>query len=116
MRLDLPADTSFLHVLRVSAVAAFDHVITDVRRLDDLRLAVDELAVASVAAAPPNSRLTVEMWSEPGAIRLVGRVPADGEVPALSTVGAMLVSTISRSHQLAREDDELVFELVMDAS
>lgn len=112
VRVDVPADDQFLQFLRVSAAAACADVIEDLDRLDDVRLAVDELAVGVIRAAPPGRRLLVTIETSPAALTITGRVAADDRAPWLSDVGAMLVSSISKSYRLAREDDELVFELV----
>lgn len=103
-----------LRLLRVSAAAASAEVLDDYRRLDDLRLAIDELAVAVIRAAPPGERLHVMVRAEADGVHLEGRVRADGDVPALSDVGEMLVATVSRSHHLGRDGADLVFELVIE--
>lgn len=113
VRVDVPADEQFLQFLRVSAAAACRDLVDDLDQLDDIRLAVDELAVGVIRVAPPGQRLLVTIETAPTALTITGRVAADGEPPVLSDVGAMLVSSISQSYRLAREDDELVFELVL---
>lgn len=113
IRVDVPAEGQSLQFLRVAAAAACADVIDDLDRLDDVRLAVDELAVGVIRAAPPGRRLQVTIETSPGTLAIRGRVEADGEVPQLSDVGAMLVSSICRSYRLTREADELVFELVV---
>lgn len=113
VRVDVPADEQFLQFLRVSAAAACTDLVDDLDQLDDIRLAVDELAVGVIRAAPPDQRLLVTIQTTPTALTITGRVEADGGSPALSDVGEMLVSSSSRSYRLAREDDELVFELVL---
>lgn len=113
LRIDVPAEDRFLQFLRVSAAAACTDVIDDLDHLDDVRLAVDELAVGVIRAAQPGRRLLVTIDTSAAALTITGRVEADGETPELSDVGAMLVSSICQSYRLAREGDELVFELVV---
>ena len=113
MHLDVPADTRFLHVLRVAAATASIEVLHDFRAVDDLRLAIDELAAAAIATAGPDARLAVELWAANATLHVRGRVRADGETPALSDIGQLLVTSVTRSYRLAREGDEIVFELVV---
>lgn len=113
VRVDVPADEQFLQFLRVSAAAACTDLVHDLDQLDDIRLAVDELAVGLIRAAPPGQRLLVTIETAPTALTITGRVAANGASPVLSDVGTMLVSSISRSYRLAREDDDLMFELVL---
>lgn len=113
VRVDVPADDQFLQFLRVSAAAACTDVIEDLDQLDDIRLAVDELAVGVIRAAPPDQRLLMTIATSPAALTITGRVSGGDQVPELSDVGAMLVSSIGESYRLDLEDDELVFELVL---
>lgn len=115
VRVDVPADDRFLQFLRVAATAACTDVIDDLDRLDDIRLAVDELAVGVIRAAPPGHRLLLTVESAPTALTITGRVAARGATPRLSDVGAMLVSGTCRSYRVAREDGEPMFELVLGA-
>ena len=88
----------------------------DLQRVDDLRLAVDELAAAAIAASPPGARLHVEIRASKASIGVRGRVQADGAAPTLSRVGRMLVTSIGRAHHRELEDGEIVFDLVVDGS
>lgn len=113
VRVDVPADDRFLQFLRVAAAAACTDVIDDLDRLDDIRLAVDELAVGVIRAAPPGNRLLLTIESARTTLTITGRVSASGATPRLSDVGAMLVSGTCRSYRLAREHGEPMFELVL---
>lgn len=115
VRVDVPADEQFLQFLRVSAAAACTDVIDDLDRLDDIRLAVDELAVSVIRSAPTGGRLVVTIEATPASVTIRGSAPSDGGTPRLSDVGAMLVSSIGESYRLARDGDELAFELVLTA-
>lgn len=114
VHLDVPADVRYLRLLRVSAAAASAEMVLDLQRLDDLRLAIDELAAAVIATARPGSRLRVSIRAAPRTVVLQGRTSVDGALPALSDVGEMLVATVCRSHGIRREGDEVVFDLEMD--
>ena len=112
--LDVPADVRFLQVLRVSVATAALELEPTLERLDDLRLAVDELAASVIEAAPPDRRLQVRLGLSSTGVRVRGSVAADGALPALSEVGVLLLSSVCRDHRLEREGSDLVFEFTME--
>lgn len=113
MRIDVPAHARFLHVLRVAAASASIEVLDDFRAVDDLRLAIDELAAAALETAHADARLEVELWAEGRTLHVRGRVAADGQAPSLSDIGRLLVASVTRSHRLEREGEAVVFELAV---
>lgn len=64
--LTVPADTSFVSLVRTAASAVCAQADFTVDALDDLRLAVDEACALSIAAAPTGTDLQVTF-------RVVGR-------------------------------------------
>ena len=116
--IDVPADPRFLQVLRVAAAAASLEVIDDFQRIDDLRLAIDELSAAAIDSAHRDARIDVEIWADGDAVRVRGRVRArEGDAaPALSDIGQLLVASVSRSYRLDRDGEDVVFELVLGTS
>ena len=111
VRLDVPADVRFLRLLRVSvATSLLEHEPT-LEHLDDVRLAVDELAVSVIQAAPEGERLRVLIEPSAAGVVVRGRVAADGEPPVVSEVGELLLGATCRQYRLEREGPDLVFEL-----
>ena len=113
IQLAVPADEPFLRVLRVTAATAVADR-TDMAGLDDVRLAIDELAAGVIQAAPPGEVLHVDMHVGPRDLSVRGQVHADGHTPTLSDVGELLVQTICRAYEIRRTDDGLVFSFTMD--
>lgn len=113
VRFDVPAEVRFLHLLRVSVATAAMELEPGMERLDDLRLAVDELATAVIRGAPAHARLAITVELEPRLVAVRGRCPAQGETPTLSEVGGMLLSTVCCEHRLDREGAEFVFSMSM---
>ena len=109
--LEVPTDHAYLRVLRVTAAAAASRVVDDLDRLDDLRLAVDELAVAVIDASPASARLQVTIEIDDHGVTIRGRAESDRAVPALSEVGTMLVAAVSEDHALERDGEHLRFHV-----
>ena len=113
VELDVPADVRFLQVLRVSVATAALELEPTLERLDDLRLAVDELAASVIEAAPDAGRLRVRLGLSATGVHVRGSIEADAAVPTLSEVGVMLLSSVCRDHRLEREGSDLVFDFTM---
>ncbi len=112
IRLEVPARPAFLGLLRVTAAAA----IADAAAfpdLDDVRLAIDELAAGAIADAPPDEVLRVDIDVRPGELVVRGRLRAGARTPSLSTIGRQLVSTVCADHTLGRDRDDIVFDFTM---
>lgn len=109
--LEVPTDHAYLRVLRVTAAAAASHVIDDLDRLDDLRLAVDELAVAVIDASPTSARLQVTIAIDDHGVTIRGQAESDRAIPTLSDVGTMLVASVSEDHAVDRDGEHLYFHV-----
>ena len=114
IRLEVPARAAFLRLLRLTAAAAVADAAIPLERVDDVRLAVDELAASVIAATPPGETLRVDIEARPGELSVEGRVRAGPRAPALSTVGRQLLATTCREHQLGRDRGDLVFRVAVD--
>ena len=113
IRLAVPADEPYLRVLRVAAATAVADR-TDMARLDDVRLAIDELAATVIDAAPPGELLHVDLQVGPRTLSGRGHVRADRGDPTLSRVGELVVGAICRTYDVWCEHDALAFSFTMD--
>lgn len=109
----VPADARFLPVVRVAVAAAAMGGVQFVNRLDDLRLAVDELTASCIAAACPDARIAVRVHAHPDHVRVEGRVRTDGTPPALSDVGRALVAGTTTGHRLRDVNGLAIFEFTV---
>lgn len=112
--LDVPAAVGHLQFLRVAVATAAAGVFADIRRVDDARLAIDELVVAVIQAAAPGSRLRLELALAPGTVTIEGTTRAADVEPMLSDVGRILLGSICREYSLDRDDDGLRFRMVIE--
>lgn len=113
VHLAVPARASFLRLLRVTAATAaaehgccYDH-------LDDVRLAIGELAAAVMDAARRDATLHVDLELTADGLAAHGRVLARDGSASLTDVGRLLLGTVADEHWVGREGDEVVFDLRM---
>lgn len=111
---DMPSEVRYLHLLRVSVATTAMELEPSMERLDDLRLAVDELATSVIRAACRGARLAVAVELQGQTVRVRGRVAADQDDPVVSEVGSMLLSRLCRDHRLDRQGRDHVFEMTME--
>lgn len=111
----VPAVPRFLPVIRIAVAAAAVDGVRSVRRLDDLRLAVDELTACCMAAAVRGSRITLRVQPGHEDVRVEGRVRTGGTSPVLSDVGAALVAGTTSSHRLRTMGGIADFEFTVRA-
>lgn len=81
VRVSVPGRSEFLHVLRSATAAVAATMPIPLDAVEDLRLAVDEASVCLLGLRPTGSRLTIELFRDPGQLRLVVRSDAGGEWP-----------------------------------
>lgn len=104
--LEVPAGSESLRLVRLLASGMASGEGLDIEAVDDVRIAVDELANALVAVAQPGSVLTVR-FTVAAELRVDGSVPCGaGEHPALDPLAAQIVKAVATSHSLLVEGDE----------
>lgn len=115
VELHLPADPHLLRVARltVSAVAAMlPFTLEDV---EDLRIAVDELAALAIDGCTPADTLILEILADAGAISVAGRVPGAGAFPPLHPVAVELIAMVAVDHEVGVDGDDRTFRFTKRA-
>lgn len=113
MRLEVPATPDSLRVVRVATAAAAADAIVDVTRLDDVRLAVDEMAVAAMDGAAPTARLCLEVERTTGSLVVRGMVRGARGRP-LDGAGTVLLDGTTCRHTLRHHGSTSTFDLTFD--
>lgn len=108
VRLDVPASPEFLGVVRVSTAAAVADMVDDLDSLEDVRLAVDELAAGVVGVARPGARLHVDVRRQGRCVTVTGDVDCT-RAPAISDVGELLLAVTCRHHHVRQQAGRAVF-------
>lgn len=116
VRVEVPARPQYLRLLRVTAAAAAADEADEAvgyQRLDDVRLAIDELAAGAIAVAPPDEVLRVDISMQAGRLEVRGRLRGGDRAPALSIPGRHLMATVCPEHDLGIDHGEVVFGFVV---
>lgn len=106
--LQLPADPSLLRVARVTVASAAAELPFTLEDIEDLRIAVDELAAVVIEGCGPPDQLVVEVRVDQREVAVSGRIEAD-ELPELHPVARDLLAMVAPGHELTSGDGHRVF-------
>lgn len=91
VELTVPASSEHLRVLRLVSSALATSVGLDVDRLDDLRIAVDELCSLLIEHAPEGSRLRVTLGGDDGHLVAEGELLGDAPIATPDPVSQLIL-------------------------
>jgi len=119
VQLSVPAATASLRVVRLVAASLAADLEFGVEEIEDVRVAVDELAAVLLDSAEPNGdgpdlgRLEVLYEVEGAELRVRGTcdAPAEGEEPVVHEVAAELLSLLTDGYEVGAEDGRRWFRL-----
>ena len=114
--LRVPGDPRMLRLARVAAASMAADLPFTVQDIEDLRVAVDELAAAIIGSCDDDSQLMITFESDDESITVHGRVEGAGEVPRLHPVAVDLLSMLADRHELTTEGDDRVFRFTKQPS
>lgn len=115
VRIELPAQSRSLRLLRLAAADAAGDLGFGVDRVESARIAVDELAAVLVEAADA-AHLHVTIGREGGVLRVDGSVrTAATDPPHLDRIVSELLEVCADSWTLLLEDGHLRFSVAVSA-
>jgi len=91
VRLELPAENRYLHIVRLTASGAAAEAGLDAAEVEDVKIAVDELCSVFIAAASAEDQLVVDFTSGRAGLNVVVHVPA-GEEPEIDELGQAIIA------------------------
>ena len=104
-----PADARLLRVARVTAASLAADLPFTVGDVEDLRVAVDELAAAAIDGCDADAVLDLHFQVDEDALVVTGRVAGAGEVPELHSVAVDLLGLVADGHELGTDGEDRVF-------
>ncbi len=107
--LRIPSDPRLLRVARVTAAAMAAELPFTVQDIEDLRVAVDELAAAAIEGVSPDGVLDLRFQVDGDELLVTGRVRAAGPPAELHAVAVDLLGLVADGHELGTDGEDRVF-------
>ena len=116
VRLSIPAHPRMLRFARVTAATLAVDLAFTLEEIEDLRVAVDELAAAAIEGLDDSAMLDLCFEIEGTALVIDGQVVAAGPTPDLHPVAQELINMLTDQHEFAERDGHRTFRLVKHRS
>jgi hypothetical protein len=110
--LRIPGDPAYLRLARLAAADTGARAGLSVSDLEDLRIAVDELAYALIGTDHRGAPLTLKYRAARGLVEIDGMCPGRGEPAALSELAQTIVAVIADEHELHDDGETRRFHFV----
>ena len=105
IRLSVPASLEFVRIVRLTASGIASRLGFDVDEVENLRVAVDELASLVLEQAESAGTLDIDFMVHDGELRIEGRVPApDGALVRAETLTAQILKAVIDDYDLRVDD------------
>lgn len=113
VRLLIPSSVRHLRLARVTASTMASDLSFDLQDIEDLRVAVDELAALAIEDCPPDAVLELRFDAVDGGLRINGTIAAPGlPAPTLHPVARELLGLVADEYTFSPDGDIRSFELL----
>ena len=109
VELRLPADPHLLRVARVTVASVAATLAFTLEDIEDLRIAVDELAALAIDGCGPDDVLELQVLADDRSVTVSGRVPGAGPVAELHPVAVELLAMVAPDHELGTDGADGTF-------
>jgi hypothetical protein len=110
--LTVPGHPAYLRLARLAAADTGARAGLSIGDLEDLRIAVDELAFALIGDERSGAPLTLRFLAAEGMVEIEGTCAADGGAPELGSLARTIVDVIADEHELGADGDTRHFRLL----
>lgn len=110
--LSVPAHARMLRFARVTAAAMAVDLSFSIEEIEDLRVAVDELAAAAIEGCDESAMLELSFEVHDAELWVEGAVRADGPLPELHPVARELLDLLADGYRFDLHDGTREFRLV----
>lgn len=94
VKLDVPAATRYLHIVRLTAAGAAAEAGLDAEEVEDIKIAVDELCSLAIAASAEDRVLSLEFVAADGALHVEAAIPTSGPIDVDEMGTAIIEATV----------------------
>jgi hypothetical protein len=115
VRLEVPAHPALLRVARVAVASLAAELPFTLEDIEDVRIAVDELAAAAIDGCGDDATLALVMRVTERAVEVEGRVVGAGPAAALHPMAADLLDLVVPGYQLGVDGEDRTFRFAKDA-
>lgn len=115
VELNLPADPHLLRVARLTVASVAADLPLTLEDVEDLRIAVDELAALAIEGCGPDDTLQLRIVADAHAVTVSGRVVGAGPFPPLHPVAAELIAMVAVDHELGADGADRTFRFTKRA-
>ena len=105
----IPADTSLLRVARVALASLAAELPFTLQDIEDLRVAVDEMAAAVIDGCPEGSTLVITMRLGQDQVEVEGCVADADPLTPLHPVAADLLGLVAAGYELDQDGEDRTF-------
>jgi len=102
----------YLRLARLAAADTGARAGLSIGDLEDLRIAVDELAFALIGDEGSDAPLTLRFFAAEGLVEIEGVCVANGTAPELGQLARTIVDAIADEHEIGEDSESRRFRLV----
>jgi anti-sigma regulatory factor (Ser/Thr protein kinase) len=115
VELHLPADPRLLRVARLTVASVAADLPLTLEDVEDLRIAVDELAALAIEGCGPDATLELQITADERAVTVTGRVRGAGPYPPLHPVAVELIAMVAVDHEIDVDGPDRTFRFTKRA-
>ena len=110
--LTIPGHPVYLRLARLAAADTGARAGLSIGDLEDLRIAVDELAFALIGDERSGAPLTLRFFAAEGLVEIDGECAGNGSTPELGQLARTIVDVITDEHEIIDDGESCKFRLV----
>jgi serine/threonine-protein kinase RsbW len=112
VRLSVPALPAFIGVARLAGSSLANRLGFSIDGVDDVKIAIDELAAVAIACARPGAALELRFSLAGDALAVDGAVAGSGVAPRISELTGKILGVVVDGYDLGVDHDLVWFRLV----
>ena len=112
VRVAIPAQSRFLRIARLTAAGVASDLGFDLRDLEDLRVAVDEMCAVIIESADEDVDLSLTYRAEHGRLVIEGSCPKDGVPAEIHPIARELLTLTADEFDISTDGSIRRFRLV----